>query len=99
MKKHIMLGVNSRTNECCQLSCLLPFCKLIPSQIEASDFEHDATNWGGRDAIGRTLGIIKMTQTGKKIKLPKRIQFSGVDYDCGHGQPWRFEVDEIHELR
>lgn len=98
MKKYVMLGVNSETNRCCKLSCLLSFDNLIPSEIEARDFVHDATNWGGQDEIERTLGFIKMKQTGKKIVLNKKITFSGTDYDMGHEYSWWFYVDEIHEL-
>ena len=98
MKKHVMLGINSITNECCILFCLLPFNILIPSEIESSDFTSQATNWGGRDEIERTLDIINMKQTGKKIYLDKKIKFEGADSDMGHTYPWKFEIDEIHEL-
>jgi hypothetical protein len=74
MKKSIMLGVNSKTNQCCQLFCLVPFGSLVSSEIEASDFVHEATNWCGQDDIERTLSFIKMKQTGKKIKLNKKIK-------------------------
>ena len=99
MKKHIMLGVNSRSNRCCKLFCLLPFEKIIPSEVEVSDFIHDATNWGGQDEIKRTLDIIKMKQTGNKIILENPIVFHGQDYDWGRTDYWHFRVDEIHELK
>jgi hypothetical protein len=98
MKKNIMLGVNSKTNNCCRLSCLLPFDSLDPSEVEASDFVHYATNWCGQDAIERTLGFLKMKQTGRKIILNEEITFRGVDYDMGHEYSWKFGIDEIHEL-
>lgn len=98
MKKNIMLGVNSKTNNCCKLSCLLPFDSLDPSEVDASDFVHDATNWCGQDEIERTLSFIGMKQTGNKISLNKKITFFGTDYDMGHEYSWRFDVDEIHEL-
>lgn len=98
MKKSIMLGVNSKRNRCCELRCLLPFEKLIPSELEESDFSASATNWGGND-IDRTLGIIQMKQTGRKIMLDNPITFHGWDYDrWSQTLPWECEVDEIHEL-
>ena len=98
MQKYIMLGVNSKTNLCCKLFCLVNFDGLVPSEIEADDFSHDSTSWNGCDRINRTLEIIKMKQTGKKIILDKPIAFHGSDYDWGHNYPWKFEVYEIHEL-
>lgn len=100
MKKNIMLGVNSKTNTCCELHCLLSFDELIGHrhQLEASDFTHRATNWCGRDECERTLSIIKMKLTGRKIVLNKNIVFNGSDFDMGHEYPWKFEIDEIHEL-
>ena len=98
MKKHIMLGVNKKGNRCCQLSCLVPFDGLVVSELEASDFKHDCTNWNGCDEIQRTLEILRMKQTGKKITLDKPIVFYGSDYDWGHTYDWKFEVYEIHEL-
>ena len=98
MKKNIMLGINSEDNNCCILHCLLPFDNLKVSELEASDFTHAATNWCGQDEVERTLSIIKMKQTGKKIKLNEKITFFGTDSDMGHTYPWEFEIDEIHEL-
>ena len=98
MKKSIMLGVNSKTNYCCKLFCLMSFDQLVPEELEASDFVHDATNWNGQDEINRTLGFLNMKQTGKKIILKKPLEFAGVYFDCGHEYSWRFAVDEIHEL-
>ncbi len=100
MKKNIMLGVNSKSNRCCKLFCIIPFDSLIhiSSELEANDFIHDATNWCGQDEIKRTLGIIKMKRTGKKIVLDKPMVFHGYDYDWGRECPWNFEVDEIYEL-
>lgn len=99
MKKYITLGVNSKSNRCCILLCIVPFNNLVPSELEADDFIHDATNWCGQDEIKRTLGIIEMKQTGKKIVLNKPIVFYGNDDDWGRAYPWQFEVDEIHELK
>ena len=96
MKKHIMLGVNG--NNCCKLSCMLPFDQLAPAEIEESDFTHGSTNWCGKDDIERTLSLIKMKQTGRKIILKNPIVFHGKDYDWGHEYPWTFHVKEIHEL-
>lgn len=98
MKKHTMLGVNSNTQSCCKLTCLVSFDNLIPEELEENDFVHEATNWNGQDDIDRTLGILNMKQTGKKIVLSKPLQFTGVDHDMGHIYSWRFVVDEIHEL-
>lgn len=98
MRKNMMLGVNSKSNRCCKLLCLVPFEKIVSSEVEVTDFIHDATNWCGNDEIKRTLKLIKMKQTGKKIVLDKPIVFHGSDYDWGREYPWQFEVDEIHEL-
>ena len=96
MKKHIMLGVNG--DNCCELKCIIPFDQLVPHELEASDFSHSATNWCGNDDIARTLGILGMKQTGRKIILKKPIVFHGNDHDCGHVYSWSFAVKEIHEL-
>lgn len=98
MKKHIMLGVNSRNNYCCKLSCLVSFDSLDSANLEESDFTHAATNWNGQDEINRTLRFLNTRQTGKKIILEKPLLFTGVDFDCGHSYSWQFAVDEIHEL-
>lgn len=98
MKKSVMLGVNSRTNHCCKLSCLISFDNLIPTELETDDFIHDASGWGGQDEINRTLMFIKMKRTGKKLILDTPLEFRGADYDWGQRYPWRFVVDEIHEL-
>lgn len=98
MKKYTMLGVNSHSGYCCKLSCLVPFSQIDAAEVEANDFKHDATNWSGCDEINRTLGFLKMKQTGNKILLQQPITFSGVDHDHGHVYAWRFNVDEIHEL-
>lgn len=97
MKNYTFLGVSN--NRCCILSCLLPFNRLVPDEIESSDFDHDCTDWCGSDSIDRTLKILKKAPTGKKIKLSKPIFFTGSDYDCGIYYPWKFEVDEIWELK
>ena len=98
MRKDMMLGVNSKSNRCCILLCLVSFERIVSSEVEATDFTHDATNWCGNDEIKRTLKLINMKQTGKKIVLDKSIVFHGSDYDWGREYPWQFEVDEIHEL-
>jgi hypothetical protein len=98
MKKNIMLGVNSKTNRCCKLYCFVPFADLDLDNLEESDFVHGATDWEGQDEIERTLGILKMKQTGYKLTLNTPLEFSGADYDCGHEYSWRFAIDEIHEL-
>ena len=98
MKKTIMLGVNSQSHRCCKLSCLLPFDKLVASEVEADDFTHSATDWDGSDDIERTLGFLRMKRTGRKITLGKKITFHGTDYDMGHYYNWQFSIDEIYEL-
>ena len=98
MKKYTMLGVNSRTNECCVLYCLIPFENLVPSELEKTDFTHESTNWCGRDEIERTLKIIKMKPTGKEIFLIRPIEFFGCDSDMGHSYSWTFKIDTIYEL-
>lgn len=98
MKIHTMLGVNSNTQSCCKLTCVVAFNNLISEELEENNFIHEATNWNGQDDINRTLSIINMKQTGKKIVLNKPLQFTGVDHDMCHTYSWRFVVDEIHEL-
>lgn len=105
MEKNIMLGVNNQqsdrnfSNYCCILECLIPFSELIPDKIEASDFRHTATNWGGCDKIQRTIEIEKLKPTGNKIVLQSPIVFYGEDDDMGHTYQWKFEVNEIHEVK
>lgn len=98
MKKYTFLGVN-KFNRCCILYCIVPFDSLIADEIEASDFIHSSTNWCGCDDVDRALKIINKVPTGKKIELPKPIVYNGSDYDCGHNYSWRFEVNEIWELK
>lgn len=97
MKKHIMLGDDSKGN-CCILECLLPFDQLIPDEIESSDFKHDATNWGGCDDMKRTLSIKHLTLTGRVIHLNNPIWFCGTDTDMGHSYNWYFNVIDIYEV-
>lgn len=98
MKIHTVLGVNSKTQSCCKLTCVVAFNDLNSEELEENNFVHEATNWNGQDDIDRTLGIINMKQTGKKIVLTKPLQFTGVDHDMCHTYSWQFVVDEIHEL-
>lgn len=97
MKKHIMLGVKNK-QFCCVLECLIPFSGLIQDQIEASDFNHDSTNWGGCDKIQRTIEIKKLKLTGNIITLQSPITFYGEDHDMGHTYPWSFDINEIYEV-
>ena len=100
MKKYIMLGINTNEKEnCCILSCLLPFDKLTPSEVESSDFIHSAIDWNGRGSIEKTCEHLKMKQTGKKILLYEPIVFCGCDYDMGHKYDWKFYVNKICELK
>lgn len=98
MKKHTFLGVN-KFNRCCILYCLLPFGNLVPDELVKSDFSHDCTNWCGCDDVEKTLQHLKMTPTGNKIHLKKPITFYGTDRDMGHEYPWRFQFEEIWELK
>lgn len=101
MKKHFMLGISNLGKEkyCCILRCLLSFDKLDVSQIEASDFQHDSTNWGGCDKLNRTIEIGKFELTGNSIHLNSPITFCGADDDMGHRYPWSFEVTDIYEIK
>ena len=99
MKKHIMLGVNTKENTCCIIECLLPFNQLKPDEIEDSDFNYSATNWCGRDDIQRTLSLENLTCTGNILKLPAPITVRGADSDMGHTCPWQFSFTEIHETK
>lgn len=97
MKKYKFLGINSKSGKCCVLSCVVPFDKLIPDLIEASDFSHSSTNWGGRDDIERTLKLEGLQLTGNKILLKEPLRYTGTDYDHGHCYGWNFFVDAIAE--
>lgn len=92
-----MLGV--RGSQCCVLTCLLPFEKLIGEKLSRSDFNHYSTDWNGRDDIERTLSIEKLKPTGRKIELEKPIYFRGYDTDMGHRYDWSFPVLEIWEVK
>lgn len=97
MKKYKFLGINLKSGKCCVLSCVVPFDKLIPGLIEASDFSHSSTNWGGRDDIERTLKLEGLQLTGKKILLKEPLAFSGEDHDSGFRYGWTISVDVIAE--
>lgn len=97
MKKYKFLGMNTADNKCCVLSCMIPFDKLIPDELEASDFSHYSTNWGGRDDIERTLKLEGLQLTGKKILLKEPLAFSGEDHDSGFRYGWTISVDVIAE--
>ena len=99
MKKHIFLGVNTKTNVCCILYCLLPFDMLVPDEIEKSDFGYDCTGWNGCDNIERTLSHLNRTRTGNVITLNTPIDVHGIDSDMGHEYRWTFEFTEIHETK
>lgn len=102
MKKYTMIGINSiprRSGKtyCCILKCLLPFEKIVKEDIEASDFFHSSTNWGGCDELQQTISIEKLRLTGRSICLENPIIFHGADYDHGHNYGWSFTVNEICE--
>ena len=97
MKKYNTIGVNKR-GKCCILSCVVPFSSFNANEIEASDFKHDCTNWGGCDDLERTLGLQGYKLTGNKIELPKPITFHGSNSDMGHNYSWEFDVYEILEI-
>lgn len=40
-----------------------------------------------------------MEPTGKKIELKKPIAFYGTDHDMGHEYPWKFEFNQVWELK
>lgn len=96
MKKHMYLGVNG--DSCCILSCLLPFDMLVADELEVSDFTYGATSWNGRDNICRTVELRNLVPTGRILKLPRPIVFTGYDNDMGHTYHWSFAVHEIHEV-
>lgn len=99
MKRHIMLGVNTKTNNCCIVECLLPFDQLIPNEIEKGDFSYDCTGWNGCDSIERTLKLLNRTQTGRSIHIKTPIEIHGIDSDMGHEYRWTFEFTEIRETK
>ena len=99
MTKHTYLGV--RGSAACILRSLVDFDTLNThaSEIESSDFVHDATNWGGSDTVERTCKLSGFKPTGRNIRLNTPIVFSGTDYDMGHEYGWTFQVDTICEVR
>lgn len=92
-----MLGVNGQ--ECCILSCLIPFNQLDFNNIKSSDFVHGATNWCGFDSIKRTIELMQIEFTGNKQKLSFPITFIGEDFDHGKYYPWEFTINEIWEIK
>lgn len=99
MTKHLYLGVQN--GRACILKSLADFETLSAnvSAIESTDFTHDATNWGGCDAVERTCRIEGVSPTGRTIDLIHPLTFYGTDYDMGHEQRWVFMVDTIFEVR
>lgn len=99
MKKNMYLG-RSKSGLCCLLYSLLSFNQLKEhvSELEASDFVHDATDWNGCDDEERTLRIEQIRKSGNSVTLPHPISFYGKDFDMGFTYSWRFDVAEIIEV-
>lgn len=98
MKFYKFLGVNTETNKACVLFCLLDFDSLIGQELEARAFNHESTNWCGRDDLSRTIELKGFKPTGRKLDLAPPMVFHGTDYDCGHNYNWRFSVNQIWEV-
>lgn len=105
MKKYAYLGTDKRTKYGhvyekygCILVSLLSFDQLIPEELEASDFIHASSNWGGRDEVSRTLERYKARCTGRSIALKNPLIFSGIDYDTFSRTDWDFEVYNLSEV-
>jgi hypothetical protein len=94
------LGVSKDGKMACILKSLADFDTLNDNRydIEASDFVHDATNWGGCDYIERTCKLEMLRGTGRIIELESPITFFGVDDDMGHSYSWSFNVVQIREV-
>ncbi len=98
MKKHAYLGTDKNGEYGCILVSLLSFDQLIPEELEASDFIHASSNWGGRDKVSRTLGRYIARCTGRSISLEKPLIISGIDYDTFGSTGWDFEVYSLSEV-
>lgn len=106
MKKYAYLGTDKQTKfGCvsqekygCILLSLLSFDQLIPEELEASDFIHASSNWGGRDKVSETLRSYKARCTGRSISLEKPLIISGIDYDTFGSTRWDFEVYSLSEV-
>jgi hypothetical protein len=97
MKKHAYLGTNKNGEYGCILVSLLSFDQLIPEELEASDFIHASSNWGGRDKVSETLRSYKARCTGRSISLENPLIISGIDYDTFSSTEWDFEVYSLSE--
>lgn len=98
MKFYKFLGVNTKTNKACVLSCLLDFDSLVGQELEAKAFNHYSTNWCGRDDVDRTINLQGLTPTGRKLDLSPPMVFTGTDYDCDHNYNWHFSVNQLWEV-
>jgi len=58
---------------------------------------HDSTNWGGCDDISRACERKNVSPTGQKLKYKKTLH--GADSDHGHRYDWKFEYNEIWEVK
>lgn len=95
------LCINSKENKCCifispmGFNDLKNFIDKYPTLNLPGEF--DATNWGGRDDIDRT--IVK-----ENFKLTNNIinysgYYKGQDYDMGHSYQFKFRFDKLVQVK
>ena len=98
MRKNVFIGITA-SGKACILSSIATFDSLVKNanDVEASDFVHSSTNWGGKDSLERTLSLEHLSLTGRELSLPRPIVFTGSDYDSGHNYDWQCNVVKIAE--
>lgn len=100
MKKIIYVGI-CKDGKACILKSFACFEKIAAeiNDIEASDFVHEATNWGGCDKLDRVLNMREIKLTGRSVNLPTPIKFYGIDQDTNSDFEWSIEVTELREAK
>lgn len=99
MKKNTFIGIDKSGQYCCLLLSHLDFDVIRNNlaDLEEDDFAHDCTNWGGCDSQERTLQTKHLELTGRLVRLPHALVYSGTDFDMGRAENWDFEVAAIAE--
>lgn len=99
MKNYKYIGLSNNRLEACILTSNLSFEDLKKKSLKNSDFNHDCTNWEGRDDLCRTLELSNLRLTNNMLELTEPLVFKGEDPDMGHVYKWSFKVKYIIEAK